>query len=828
MSMTSYSLVDLREILGAPWVGQGSEPPILKYFTVDTRRIQFAEHTVFVALKGSKNDGHNYLQEASNKGVRVFFVREDFEPKALGENHFFFKFSNPLFALQRLAEHKRGIMQGTRFIGITGSNGKTIVKDWLSQLFSSRHKVGMSPGSYNSQLGVALSLLGLKQDLDYAFVEAGISQVGEMTTLSRMIAPEWGILTNIGAAHDEGFASKRAKVLEKIQLFEHCEWLLINGDDKEVLPIVREYFPQKKLFTFGKQGGSDVLLLDVMPQGEGFAIDFFFDGKRYSVKALRGDKIFVYNLLICFAFLAASGELDEEYTKQFSELRALKNRMEIRRGLYNCLLLNDSYSSDPLGFSLAYQHLMEMRPGTRKWLIVADFALQESESHRDSINEEIGDLIKDQPVEAIVGIGTHIAGLRSYLPEGIPLTLYKDAEDFLRKFDFYHLKDSVVLIKGSRNFGLDRISDYLSVKQHRTVLEVDLSAMTNNLNRIAAGLPKGTKIMVMVKAAAYGVGSIEIAEWLQKQRIDYLGVAYADEGVELRQNGIEIPIMVLNSENSSFEQLLQYNLEPDVFSMEGLRQWVDFLRFKEVEHFPIHLEIETGMHRLGFDASTFEAVCALLTLHPKTVRVQSIFSHLAVSEDPSQDAFTWEQVQKLDDFYKMFQKKMGYSPMRHLLNSGGILRFPSLGYDMVRLGIGLYGVGEVGDLEETLTLKTHIAQIKQLAQGETVGYGRRWVAPKATRMATVNMGYADGLRRDAADRGLEFMIRGCKVPVIGSVCMDMCMLDITAVGEAEVGDEAILFSPDKPLQELAAKLGTIPYEILTGISPRVQRIYINS
>jgi Alr-MurF fusion protein len=828
MSMTSYSLEDFREILGIPWVGSGMASPALRYFTVDTRRIQFAEQTVFVALKGSKKDGHDYLQEASNKGVRVFFVRENFDARAFGENHFFFKLSNPLKALQRLAEHKRGALHKTRFIGITGSNGKTIVKDWLSQLFSSRHKVGMSPGSYNSQLGVALSLLGLKEELDYAFIEAGISKVGEMTSLSQMIAPEWGILTNIGAAHDEGFVSRRDKVLEKIQLFEHSEWLLINGDDKEVLQIVRECFPKKKLFTFGKEEANDVLLLAVVPQAEHFVIDFGFEGHTYSIQALRGDKIFVYNLLICFAFLAAVGELDVDYCKQFSELRALKNRMEIRRGLYNCLLLNDSYSSDPLGFSLAYQYLMEMRPGARKWLIAADFALQESEFHRDSINQEVGGLIKDQPVEAIVGIGSHIGGLKTYLPEGIPFTLYRDAEDFLRKFDFYHLKDSVVLIKGSRNFGLDRISDYLSIKQHRTVLEVDLSAMTSNLNRIAAGLPKGTKIMVMVKAAAYGVGSIEIAEWLQKQRIDCLGVAYADEGVELRQNGIEIPIMVLNSENSSFEQLLQYNLEPDVFSLEGLKQWVDFLRFKEVENFPIHLEIETGMHRLGLDESAFEEVWALLLSNPKTVRVKSIFSHLAVSEDSDQDAFTWEQAEKLDAFYRMFQSKMGYSPLRHILNSGGILRFPSLSYDMVRLGIGLYGVGEVGDLEETLTLKTHIAQIKELSEGESVGYGRRWVAPKATRIATVNMGYADGLRRDAAAKGLEFMIRGCKVPVIGSVCMDMCMLDISAVEEAEVGDEAILFSPDKPLQELAVKLETIPYEILTGISPRVQRIYINS
>jgi alanine racemase len=827
MGIIAYSLEDIQQILGTRCSISGAEDLRLRYFAMDTRRIQFAEQTVFVALKGSKNDGHDYLGEASEKGVRVFFVREDFEDVSFGKDHFFFKFSKPLLALQQLATHRRVAMKSTQFVGITGSNGKTIVKEWLSQLLSSRYKVGKSPGSYNSQLGVALSLLGLKEEVDYAFVEAGISKVGEMRMLSEMIAPQLGILTNIGVAHDEGFASRSEKILEKIQLFEKSECIILCGDDKEVWQITKEAFPQKKLFTFGNDKNNDAVLLSVLPCAQGYSIKMCHKGSMYSLKAARGDKVFVYNVLICFAFLAAIGEMETGFPYQFSELRALKNRMETRRGLYNCLLLNDSYSADPLGFSLAYQYLMEMRPGARKLLIASDFALQESEHHRENINQEVAALIKDQPVDRVLGIGTHIAGLASYLPKGIPFANYRDAEDFLHNFDFYSLKDAVVLIKGSRHFGLDRISDYLSVKQHRTILEVDLSAMTENLNRIASGIPQGTKMMVMVKAAAYGVGSIEIAEWLQKQRIDYLGVAYADEGVELRENGIKIPIMVLNSENSSFEQLLKYQLEPDIFCLEQLRQLVDFLRFKEVEHFPIHLEIETGMNRLGFDVSAFKDLYALLRRHPNTIRVMSIFSHLAVSEENTQDYFTLEQANRLDVFYQQFVGIFGYSPMRHILNSGGILRFPNFSYDMVRLGIGLYGLGG-GDLEETLTMKTRIAQIKKLSKGETVGYGRSWVAQRETKIATVNMGYADGLRRDAAHKGIEFEIKGCRVPVIGSVCMDMCMLDVSKVEGVELGDEAILFSPTKPLAELAEKLGTIPYEILTGISPRVQRIYINS
>lgn len=807
------------------------ESETIEYFSIDTRNLPFAHKALFFALIGYKKDGHDFIPEAYRLGARAFVVRNDYLPPIELENTVLFRVTDPLIALQTLATHYRKSLPETTFVGITGSNGKTIVKEWLASLIPMEIPVGRSPGSYNSQIGVPLSILTIQATDKIALIEAGISRAGEMDILSQIIQPDIGIFTGIGSAHDEGFKDEEEKIHEKIKLFSSCHTIIYPRDNIGIHAALKQVYPDKKMISWGKNESSDLKILHIDTDHSATTIKTRLGGKEiaFTIKAL--DTASIENAMSCLAFLHCEDYINETTLSKFSQLEALKNRLELKNGILNSLLLNDSYSADLSGFRVAFNFLKLDATERKKILILSDFALQKDEKFREKTKEAIAAIINDQPVELLITIGEYLSDISSYL-DNIPHENFENVSRFLREFDRKVIRDSIILVKGSRTYALEEIVNEFSIKQHQTLLEIDLAAIRQNLNFLASRLSNETKIMVMVKAAAYGAGSVEVASWLQNQRIDYLGVAYADEGVELRENGIKLPIMVLNTEVQAFENLVKYQLEPEIFSLTQLQTLLDFLKNRRLNNFPIHLKIETGMNRLGFRKDDFQSLFNLIKANESYIRIASIFSHLSSTDLPGEDHFTVQQVEDFMSFVTAFKEEMGYQPMRHILNSTGILRFPEYEMEMVRVGIGMYGLipdhQNSPTLIHALTFKSVISQIKTIQAGESVSYGRTWKADKPTRVATIGLGYADGLRRDAGKRDVFLYIHGKSAPIIGSICMDMCIVDVTAIPEAREGDEAVVFSHEFPISILAEKLETIPYEVLTSISKRVQRVYINS
>ncbi len=807
------------------------EQETVEYFSIDTRNLPFAHKTLFFALKGNKKNGHDFIPEAYRAGARAFVVEEKYQPEIPLENTVLFRVKNPLSALQTLAAHHRNTLSETTFVGITGSNGKTIVKEWLATLIPKEISVGRSPGSYNSQIGVPLSILSIKHTDVIALIEAGISKAGEMDVLSKMIRPDIGIFTGIGSAHDDGFESEEEKIEEKIKLFATCHTIIYPRDNEKIHEALIDHFPDKKVISWGNNEASDLQIVDIIRDDSTTTVKSKINGKEYAIQIKALDSASLENAMSCLAYLHALDFLNDEILLKFAHLEALKNRLELKNGIFNSLLLNDSYSADLSGFRVAFNFLKLNAAERKRILIISDFALQKEEKFRETTKEALAAIINDQPVDLLISIGEYLGDISSRLND-IPHQHYENVAVFLREFDRKAIKDSIILVKGSRHYALEEIVNELSIKQHQTLLEIDLAALRHNLNFLAARLRNETKIMVMVKAAAYGAGSVEVASWLQNQRIDYLGVAYADEGVELRENGIKLPIMVLNTDVQAFENLVKYQLEPEIFSISQLKTLLDFLKNRRLFNFPVHLKIETGMNRLGFRREDFPALFQIIKENEAYIRIASIFSHLSSSDIPSEDNFTAGQAEDFIAFSEAFETEIGYRPMRHILNSSGILRFPEYEMEMVRVGIGMYGLipdnPRSPQLIHALTFKSLISQIKIIQAGESVSYGRTWKADKPTRIATIGLGYADGLRRDAGRRGVFLYIHGKPAPIIGSICMDMCIVDVTAIPEAQEGDEAVVFSHDFPISILAEKLDTIPYEVLTSISKRVQRVYINS
>lgn len=819
----NYSIEKITKIIKGERLSSPLFHPTIQHLSLDSRQIIFPQNSAFIAIVGEQQDGHKYLSDVYSSGVRCMIVSQKVDA-SLFEGASLIYVKNTLVALQQLAAFHRAQFSFP-IIGITGSNGKTVIKEWLFQLLRKRYNIVRSPKSYNSQVGVPLSILGIEKEHDLGIFEAGISLPKEMAHLEKIISPTIGIFTNIGAAHDEGFSSREEKIQEKIKLFSQSD--LIICEDK-----YSSYFPKKenqKVVCWGTTKAAILQIKNSQSKEKSTAISAFYTKNKtvISIDLPFSDAASIENALHCWLLLLCLGIDNEDIKPLFLRLEPVAMRLELKQGIQQSLLINDSYNSDLTSLAIALRFLEQQSKLPNRVVILSDI-LQSGKS-RQELYQNVAELLSKHQISQLVGIGKEVAILDKFLDKKIAAKYYPNTNDFLSKLEVSSFRDSTILLKGARRFLFEKIATRLEQKTHNTVLEVNLNALLHNLNVYRSYLQSDTKILVMVKASAYGSGSIEVAKLLEYQKVDYLGVAYTDEGVELRKGGIQTPILVLNTEESSFENLLQYNLEPELYSLSQLRSLERFMVAHFNQKIKIHLKLETGMNRLGFEDEEMEEVGRILAKNTQ-IHVQSAFSHLAGSEASKHDGFSKKQVLRFNEKYKTLCKHLLYKPFRHILNSSGINRFSEYQMDMVRLGIGIYGVDSSQEISAHLrvvnTLKATISQIKTLKKGDTVGYGRYGKIHTPKRSATISIGYADGLLRQAGKGNFNVLVQGQKAPIIGNVCMDMCMIDITQIPSAKEGDEVIIFGEQPKVEDLAKALGTITYEVFTGVSERVKRVYI--
>ena len=809
-----YSIQTICEAVGGQLIQQGVGSAIA-YLVHDSRRVQVASESLFFALLTPGNDGHRFLAQAHKQGVRNFVVQKNNEIEQLPESNIILV-QNTLQALQDLAAFHRKLFK-IPILGITGSNGKTVVKEWLYQLLCDDYNIARSPKSYNSQIGVPLSVWQLSEHNTLGIFEAGVSQPGEMDALKNIIQPTIGILTNIGAAHDEGFRSHGEKLQEKCKLFSQAEMVI---GPHELL----KKLPEEKRFTWSKTSDATVQLSAVEKEKAGATITLSYQHKLFQIPIAFSDKASIENAVTCACVLLYLKKNLAEKRAAFSALHAVDMRLHLVRGINNCTLINDSYSADLTSLHIALSFLGQQGSSQGRTVVLSDFF--ESGRSDEVLYSQIAALLAQYKIEKLIGIGEKLATyLQPLLPPEMETLFYSSTGQAVRQFRSSLFNNEIILLKGARLFQFERIAQLLEYKVHQTQLEINLNAIAHNLKQYQTFLKAHTKIMAMVKAFAYGSGGAEIASVLQFHNVDYLGVAYADEGVELRKAGITLPIMVLNVAESSFAALIEYNLQPVLFSFSLLHQFEAYLNSQALQSWPVHLEIETGMNRLGIPVSEAADVAGHIAASP-LLKIESAFTHLAASEDSAQDDFTQQQLQLFMEAISILQQHISHPFLAHISNSAAIVRHPQLQLDMVRLGIGLYGIGDAGlGLQAAATLRSTIAQIKHLQPGETVSYNRRGIIERPSVIATVRIGYADGYSRKFGNGAGAMLVHGQPAPVIGAVCMDMTMLDVTGIEGVREGDDVILFGAPLPVQQLAAQIGTIPYEIMTGISQRVKRVY---
>ncbi len=827
----------------------------VRHLLLDSRRAGPPAGTLFVALRGPSHDGHRYLPQAYAGGVRLFLVEENAElPGGLGAypGAGIVAVNNTLGALQAVAAAHRAAFSGPVW-AITGSNGKTIVKEWMAQLLGPDEVVCRSPRSYNSQVGVPLSVWELNPERHtLGLFEAGISEVGEMARLAVIIQPTEGIFTNLGTAHDAGFASENEKLREKLRLFQGPRFrrLYYCADHEPVRAAVEEL----GLPSFGWTGHAApgaAVRFALAPAGEGHtAVEARTgtEGPSTTFVLPFGDEPSVENALHCLAVLLARGVEPAEAQRRLTRLHPVAMRLEMKQGRHGSYLLDDTYNNDLAGLALALAALArQARPG-RRTLILSD--VLESGLGPPELYVRVAALLPAHGVTRIVAIGQDIKQLaisseqlnnaeQAGEAQNLLIEFYPSTEAFLSALDPADFAHETILVKGARRFGFERIVAVLQAQQHGTVLEVNLDALAYNLQYFRQQLQPGTKLMVMVKAFAYGAGSYEVAGLLEFQRADYLAVAYADEGVALREAGIGLPIMVMNPAPDALDSLRRHRLEPEIFSFEMLAEYLaafetpdDGPLFDPQPPLPaVHLKLDTGMRRLGFEEADVPALAALLREHRGRLPVASLMTHLAAADDPAHDEFTREQLAAFRRMAAVLEAALGHPVLKHALNSAGIVRFPGAHFDMVRLGIGLYGVDAAGRaagaLHPVSTLRTTVSQIKSLPAGSTVGYGRRGAAAHPRRIATLAIGYADGYDRRFGNGVGAVLIRGRPAPLVGAVCMDMCMVDVTEIPGARAGDVAVVFGEGLALPALADRIGTIAYELLTNVSERVKRVFVS-
>ncbi|MCF8336151.1 MAG: bifunctional UDP-N-acetylmuramoyl-tripeptide:D-alanyl-D-alanine ligase/alanine racemase [Bacteroidales bacterium] len=818
--MPEYTITDLaRHTSGKLYRGSGT---VIRHLAIDSRKIFTAEDTAFFAIEGERHDGHDYISGLWEKGVKNFVVSR--LPDKLEEysNANFVRVYSALSALQQFAAYHRN-QYDYPVIGITGSNGKTIVKEWIHHVLEDHYKIVRSPKSYNSQVGVPLSVWSMGNEYNLAVFEAGISHPNEMSRLKNIIRPEIGIFTNIGEAHQENFRDLSQKVDEKLQLFEESEVLIYCKDHEQIHKRIREsdQLKDKQLVSWSLEGCSDLNIESINRGNTHTTIEGEYHEHEVKVVIPYIDRGSIENAIHVWLLMLHLG-IDEKWIQQkMADLPVVAMRLEMKKGINHCTLINDSYNSDLGSLDIALNTLNQQNQHRKKTLILSDI-LQSGREERELYNE-VADRVHRNKVDRLIGIGEAISANRDCFE--LPKSFYSSTEQFMSALSGQNFRNEAILLKGSRKFYFEKISHALEEKMHQTLLEIDLDAMVNNLNYFRSILKDGTRIMAMVKAFSYGSGTYEIANVLQYQRVDYLGVAFADEGVMLREAGITMPIVVMNPEEESFGVMIDYDLEPEIYNFRVLGKFGEMVDNSGGKEYPVHVKLDTGMNRLGFKPREVDTLIGQL-IKQHYLKVHSVFSHLAASNESDQDKFTRSQINLFESLSDKITMALGYPVIRHILNSAGIERFPGYQYDMVRLGIGLYGISAVdrNQLRNISTFKSTVTQVKEVAEGSTIGYGRKGKADRNMQIAVVPVGYADGLSRALSNGVGRFYINGYYVPVVGDICMDMCMVDITNCDIKE-GDEVIVFGDQIPVTELAEKMGTIPYEIFTGISERVKRVY---
>ena len=816
-----YTIKDISEILGENAVI--AEPSVvIDHLLIDSRRLIFPAATLFFALRSARRSGDTFIEEMYKAGVKSFVVTKSFDHSNFTHANFLIA-DDPLRALQKLAAFHRKRFQ-IPVVGITGSNGKTIVKEWLYQLLQQDYDIVRSPKSYNSQIGVPLSVWQINESNTLAIFEAGISEVGEMNFLEAIIQPTIGILTNVGAAHSAGFSSKEQKVHEKLKLFKNAYTIVSNNQDPIINSVISTR-DKEKLFTWG-DGDADLKIFEIEKNNNKTKITGSYNDNPLSITIPFTDNASVENAITCWSLLLYLKVDDGIIAKRMQQLQSVEMRLQLKKGINNCSIINDSYSNDLSSLRMALNFLHQQSGNQSTTVILSD--LGEIYSSDDQYQKVLQSLVQHK-VDKFIGIGARLLSLQSVFKNAVPQSyFYSSVEAFTSHFSNIRFRDEVILLKGARAFEFEQINLLFEQKVHQTVLEVNLSAMVHNLKEYQRYVHPSTKVMAMVKAFSYGSGSAEVASVLQFHKVDYLAVAYADEGVELRKSGIQMPVMVMNPETITFQSLVEYNLEPELYSFGILKAFNAYLQNEGLQQFPVHIKIDTGMHRLGFEAEDVDELADFLKVNPRLV-VKSVFSHLVASESAQHDDFTHHQAQLFQTACTKIEDATGYSFIRHIANSAAIFRHPQYQFEMVRLGIGLYGVDSsaqnVLSLQPVATLRSTIAQIRKVKKGETVGYSRRGLVKRDSLIATIRIGYADGFNRKLGNGVGHVFINGHLAPVIGSVCMDMTMIDITDTEGISEGDVVEIFGTNLPVEKLAEWCETIPYEIMTSVSQRVKREY---
>jgi len=819
----TYSIQQIASILGI--TPTNPHPAEITILLTDSRKLTHPSETLFFALETKNNDAHAFVSELYELGVRNFVVSKKFPEWDHFTDANFLKVKNSLWALQKIAAYHRSKFD-IPVIGITGSNGKTIVKEWLYQLLDKNFNIVRSPRSYNSQIGVPLSVWELDELAELGIFEAGISMPDEMEYLEPVIRPTIGVLTKIGEAHQENFVSLQQKCLEKLELFVNCDVFVFDEDNELVSRCVDMMVLSQKAFSWSRKNrDANLFISHIEKKQDTTTIGYSFLDFDYSFEIPFTDEASIENAIHCLAVSLYLHLSPVDISARMMSLEPVAMRLDLRKGKNDCLVINDTYNSDinSIKIALDFQQQRMMDRPLKKTIILSDI-LQTGISPR-SLYKKVAGMVEQSGIEKIVGIGQNISANANAFNIR-EKSFYPTTDEYIRSNDWKNVRQELILLKGARKYHFEQISALLEERIHETLLEVDLDAVVHNFNFYKSRIEPQVKLVCMVKANGYGAGAVEIAKTLQYHRCDYLAVAVAEEGIMLRKEGISLPIIVLNPEVNGFEELFSNDLEPEVYNVRILEAFIKEAERRGITHYPVHIKIDSGMHRLGFLPEQIPELIQLLKAQ-KGLKVRSVFSHLSASESWLFDEFTHQQMDTFKLAADEIEAALRYSVYKHILNSAGMERFPETHWDMARLGIGLYGVSASGlsGLKNVCTLKTTILQIKQVSSNETIGYGRKEKLARDARIATIRFGYADGLDRQFGNRKGKVLINGQLAPIIGNVCMDLCMVDVTDI-PAKEGDTVVLFGEGLSVIELADSIGTIPYEILTSISPRVKRIYI--
>ena len=814
----SYSIQQIQSFINASATIHVAS--VIEHLVIDSRRITFPNTSLFFALHSNRRDGHSFIQDVYDKGVRNFIVSSEIDTSSFPDANFLVVI-NTLQALQLLVTHHRKQFTYS-VIGITGSNGKTIVKEWLYQLLQSDYTVVRSPRSYNSQIGVPLSVWQMNAKHTLGIFEAGISTINEMENLQKIISPTVGVLTNIGEAHNEGFANDAEKLKEKLLLFQHAKKLVYCKDvvDEKLLSSSIEKI------SWSKEQDAVIQIDKIIKASNNTLLSIIYQKNTHEITIPFTDDASIENCITCICTLLALNINITTIVQRVQLLQALEMRLQLKKGINNCSIINDSYSNDVSSLGIALDFLKQQSGNVATTVILSD--ILESGTDNENLYQQVAAQLQQRNINQFIGIGVELTRHQHLFTDAVAqISFYTTTQIFLQNIHQHQFKDEFILLKGARVFAFENISKWLEQKVHETIMEINLSAMAHNLKEYQKKLLPTTKLMAMVKAFSYGSGSAEVARLLQFHKVDYLAVAYIDEGVELRKANINLPILVLNIDTSNFDLLIEHNLEPEIYSFTIYNALHQYLLQQGITQLPVHIKLNTGMNRLGFDVNEVETIAELLHEN-NTMFVKSVFSHLTSSEAVEHKDFTLKQSNDFINACTIIEKKIGYSFIKHIANTAAIFHYPQLQYDMVRLGIGLYGVDSSNaiNLQTVATLKSTIAQIRTVKANDTVGYNKMGKLTRDSKIATIRIGYADGYSRKLSNGIGSMYVKGSLAKVVGNVCMDMVMIDITDIENVQEGDEVEIFGSHISVQQIAQWCSTISYEILTSVSQRVKRVYV--